>query len=216
MSTDLPVVDPATVDGPTRRSGPVGAVFLAAGPGGRFTAGNKLLADLDGTPLVRRAARPVADAGLEPRVAVVGHEAARIRQSLAGLGFTFVHNAAYESGLAASIERGLAPLSTVSAAVFALGDMPLVRRSTVEGLVAVYRTGDWSALAAAYEGQRGNPVLFDSRYFDSLSRVSGDRGGRDILLESGDAALVETGDPGVLRDVDDRDDLSRIRSDLSE
>jgi molybdenum cofactor cytidylyltransferase len=77
--------------------------------------------------------------------------------------------------------------------------------------VTAYRDGRATALAAACDGQRGNPVLFDGRHFDALRNVSGDVGGREILRESDDAALVETSAPGVLQDIDTRADLARVR-----
>ena len=95
--------------------------------------------------------------------------------------------------------------------MFALGDMPAVRSATVDALVAAYRAEVGDALAAAYQGQRGNPVLFGRRHFDALADVDGDTGGRAVLLESDDAALVETGDPGVVADVDEPGDLSDVR-----
>jgi hypothetical protein len=41
----------------------------------------------------------------------------------------------------------------------------------------------------------------------ALADVDGDRGGRELLLHGDDSVLVETGDPGVCRDVDVPSDL---------
>jgi molybdenum cofactor cytidylyltransferase len=97
--------------------------------------------------------------------------------------------------------------SDVAAAVFALGDMPFVSPETVDTLVATYRTGPETALAAAYDGSRGNPVLFDRCHFERLADVSGDTGGCAVLLEGDRSALVATDDPGVVRDIDTPADL---------
>ena len=91
--------------------------------------------------------------------------------------------------------------------MFALGDMPDVVPSSVDALIDAYGAGAGDALAAAHEGERGNPVLFDARHFDDLADVDGDVGGREILLDGDASALVETGDPGVVRDVDVPGDL---------
>jgi molybdenum cofactor cytidylyltransferase len=88
--------------------------------------------------------------------------------------------------------------------------MPAVEPASIEALVRVYRAGEYTAVAAAYEGRRGNPVLFDRDCFDALRAVEGDVGGRRILLEGDDSALVETGDPGVVRAVDTRADLAAL------
>ena len=78
---------------------------------------------------------------------------------------------------------------------------------TVETLVAAHAAGAGDALAAAYEGTRGNPVLFDARFFKRLTAVDGDVGGREILLTDDASALVAVDDPGVRRDVDRPTDL---------
>ncbi|AUV82430.1 nucleotidyltransferase family protein [Salinigranum rubrum] len=201
-----------TGDDPAPR---VAGVLLAAGTSSRFGAANKLLASLDGDPLVRHAARTLVDAGLDPLVAVVGHDGDRVAAALDGLGFTVVVNPDYEEGQATSVRRGVEALTDdregerVDAVVFALGDMPAVAPESVRALVDVFRTGEWTALAAAFEGKRGNPVLFDRRHVDALTDVSGDRGGRRILREGERSALVETGDEGVRHDVDTPADLDR-------
>jgi molybdenum cofactor cytidylyltransferase len=56
-------------------------------------------------------------------------------------------------------------------------------------------------------------VLFDRRHFAALADVSGDRGGRRILLSGEGSALVETGDPGVRRDIDTPEDLDALDRD---
>jgi molybdenum cofactor cytidylyltransferase len=207
---DLPVVDPADVKpgGEQRR---VAGVLLAAGESSRFADGNKLLATYDGEPLVRHAALTLVQAGLDPLVAVVGHEADGVESAIAGLGFETVHNPDFADGQATSVSQGVAAIAGADAVVIALGDMPAVDPRSIEALVDAYRAGEADALAAAYQGTRGNPVVFDSRYFAELRDVEGDRGGRGILLAGGDSALVETGDRGVLADVDTRDDLDDVR-----
>jgi molybdenum cofactor cytidylyltransferase len=227
--TSLPVVEPpASVEDPVR-TGAVAGVLLAAGTSSRFGAANKLLATVDGGPMVRAGGRTLAAAPVSPLIAVLGHEADRVRAALDGLGFDAVVNPDYADGQATSVRTGVEALdwthradshdgtsngdadadadAGVEAAVFALGDMPFVRRASIEALVRAYRAGLGTALAAACDGRRGNPVLFDAAHVDALADVGGDVGGRDVLLSSEGAALVETGDPGVLRDVDRPTDL---------
>lgn len=193
----------------------VAGVLLAAGTSSRFGAANKLLAPVDGDPLVRHAARTLVAAGLDPLVAVLGHEAEGVRAALDGLGFAIVENPDYAAGQATSVRAAVAALDpdAVDAAVFALADMPAVAPGSVRALVAAHRAGHGTALAAAHEGERGNPVLFDAAQFPALAGVEGDVGGRELLRSGEDSALVETGDPGVRRDVDTRDDLAAVRDD---
>lgn len=199
----LPVVDPPA---PGSVDADVYGVVLAAGRSERFGSRNKLLAEVGGEPIVRRAVRTVAAARVEGVTVVLGHEADRVEAALAGLDVETVRNPEYERGQATSVRRGIeAVRDEADAAVVALGDMPFVDRDSVDALVAAYGAGAGEALAAAHRGERGNPALFGATHFDDLAAVEGDTGGRAILLDEG--ALVETGDPGVLRDVDAPDDL---------
>ena len=88
----------------------IAALLLAAGQSRRMGAVNKLLADIDGAPMVRRVAEALAASKTwGPTLAVTGHEAVRVREALAGLDVTFVHNADYADGLSASLRRGSPP-----------------------------------------------------------------------------------------------------------
>ncbi|WP_255194420.1 nucleotidyltransferase family protein [Natronobeatus ordinarius] len=211
---DLPIVDRDGVDpGVDLEDGPaVAGLLLAAGTSSRFGSENKLLEDVDGEPIVRHAARTLVDSRIDPIVVVLGHEARRVRDALEGLPLEFVVNEAYERGQASSVRTGIRTIrgrTAADAVVVALGDMPFVDPRTVDALVAAYAAGTGDALAAAYEGERGNPVLFDARFFEQLTGVEGDIGGRRILLEDDSSALVAVDDPGVRRDVDVPDDLPR-------
>lgn len=210
-SNGLPVIDPAKVEG-SRDPAVVAGILLAAGESTRFEDGNKLLATFEGEPVVWHAGLTIVQAGITPRVAVLGRDAEAVETALAGLDFEFVHNPDFADGQATSVRRGVDAIGPVDAALIALGDMPTVSPRSLSALVDVYRAGEASAVAAAHEGKRGNPVLFDREYFADLRAVEGDTGGREILLEGDDSALVETGDPGVLRDVDTRRDLERLRT----
>lgn len=210
--SDLPVVDPAEFERPTSEPSTgqsrVAGVVLAAGTSSRYGDANKLLATVDDEPLVRHATRTLVDADVSPVVVVVGYEGERVRAALEPLPVSVVENPSYEEGQATSVQAGLEALGDdVDAAVIALGDMPYVAPESVDLLLEAYRAGTGTALAAGYEEQRGNPVLFDSRHFDALRALHGDTGGRRILLDAPDAALVETGDPGVTRDIDRREDV---------
>jgi len=192
-----------THDDPT-----VSGVVLAAGTSSRFGDGNKLLATVDGEPLVRRSVAPLLAADLHEIVIVVGHEGEAVREAVADLPVDIVANEDYAEGQATSVRRGLAAVDgAADAALFALGDMPDVRAETVDRLVEAFAAGAGDPLVAACDGQRGNPVLFGRRYFDRLRSVTGDTGGREIIFEAETTALIETGDPGVLRDIDRRSDL---------
>lgn len=194
-----------------RDHGTVGGVLLAAGHSTRFGEENKLLAQLDGEPLVRRAARSLLSASLAGVVVVLGHQAGAVADALEGLDVETRLNPDHDEGQSTSVRTGVAAARERGwdAAVFALGDMPVVDPASIDSLVSAYRERDETAVAPSYEGVRGNPVLFDREHFDALSSVRGDRGGREIVERVG--TLVPVDDPGVRTDVDRQSDLESHR-----
>jgi molybdenum cofactor cytidylyltransferase len=208
----LTVVDPESLaDEDAVRSATVHGVVLAAGTSSRYGERNKLLEPVDGEPLVTCAVRTVRASGVDGVTVVLGHDAARVGEAVADLGVDVRTNEGFAAGQSTSVATGVAAARDhdADAVLIALGDMPDVSVETVETLLEAYHHGAGDALAAAYEGKRGNPVLFDRRYFDALASVDGDVGGRNILQNDPDAVAVETSDPGVLRDVDHPEDLER-------
>ncbi|WP_255197542.1 nucleotidyltransferase family protein [Halorarius litoreus] len=184
-------------------------VVLAAGTSSRYGDDNKLLAELDGRPLVYHAASTLLDADLAGVTVVVGHEADRVRDALAELDVIVRTNERYAEGQSTSVATGVAAAAErdADAVVLSLGDMPTVDAATVDRLIRAYKLGVGTVIAAAYDGTRGNPTLFDRSYFDVLLDIDGDVGGREIFHTDDRAVAVETGDPGVRYDVDLPEDL---------
>lgn len=203
----LPVVTDVPED--VTREGRVLGAVLAAGKSRRFGGQNKLLATVAGEPLVRHAVRTLVESGVEEVIVVVGHEADRVAAALDGLDVTIRENERHADGQSTSVREAAraARERGADALLVALGDMPRVDSATVDTLLDAYAADVGDAIAAAYEGKRGNPVLFDARFFDDLAGVEGDVGGKHILRHAERSVAVATGDPGVVRDVDRPGDL---------
>ena len=182
----------------------IAALLLAAGQSRRMGPVNKLLADVGGEPMARRAARALlASKAMRPLV-VTGHEAARVRAALDGLDVGFVHNPDYADGLSASLRRGLAALGDdCDGALVCLADMPGVRAADIDRTIAAFDTLEGRAIVApTCRGKRGNPVLWGARFFAQMAAVSGDVGARHLIGENAEwVCEVEVGD-GVLADID--------------
>ncbi|WP_298966964.1 nucleotidyltransferase family protein [uncultured Methylobacterium sp.] len=192
----------------------VGIVVLAAGRGTRFGAAPKLLAPLDGRPLVRHAAEAAVAARLGPVVAVLGHEAERVAAALDGLALRTVLNPLYAGGLSTSVRAGLAALpDAIAAAIVLLGDMPRVTPDLLRGLAAAHAGADPApaAVIPVRDGRRGNPVLIDRRGLSAaIAALSGDRGLGPLLTGRGDVLEWPVASDGVLADVDTPEALARL------
>ena len=194
-----------------RRSG-VAAIVLAAGAGSRF-GGGKLLAKLDGVPLVEHVLGALERASVDETVVVVGADAEKLREVCEPYGARIVENPAWAGGQSTSVRTGLEALGPAArAAVVLLGDQPLVGAGAVERLVEAFEEGADVAVAT-YGGRRRNPVLFSRDVWPSLLEdLSGDEGARGFLRRRPEL-VVEVpcdgvGDPA---DVDTVEDLERVR-----
>jgi len=188
----------------------VGAILLAAGQSERFGPENKLLAAIDGRPVVRCAARTLLAAPLDDRIAVVGHDSAAVREAIPE-GFRIRYNDRHREGQHTSVRTGTAAARKAGwdGALFALGDMPAVNPTTVDALLRSFAEG--SVVVPIESGSRGNPVLFGASHFDALAKVTGDRGGRALIAACPDVVRVPVDDTGIHHDIDEPNDLNTVR-----
>lgn len=201
---ELPIYTPDSYsDERERQDATVHGILLAAGTSSRYGTSNKLLEHIDGNPIIRHTTEAMARSPLDRITVILGYQADTVGSTVDDLDVTLRENDAYEDGLNTSVRTGIRHADEVDAdaAVIALGDMPWVDTTTYELLVDAYERGIGDILVSAYEGQPGNPVLFDDRFFDDLLEIDGDVGGRNLLTESNGAVAIETDDSGVLRDV---------------
>ena len=177
------------------------AVVLAAGDGSRF-GGPKLLADVQGTPLVRWAVDAAVEAGLDEVAVVTGGQ--DLSTALPD-GVTELVNPRWAEGQATSLQVAVAhaEASGHDAVVVGLGDSPLVGADAWRAVAA----GEGPIVTAAYDGQRRPPVRL-AREVWPLLPVDGDEGARALMRERPDlvSAVPCAGDP---YDVDTQGDLER-------
>jgi len=190
----------------------VAALILAAGRSTRMGGPNKLLATIDGKPLVRMVAEAALASRAAPVTVVTGHQRAKIEAALAGVDVALVHNPDYAEGLSASLAAGVAGLpADVDGVVVLLADMPAVDAAIIDRLIAAFDPGRGAAIVVATDrGRRGNPVVWSSRFFPALGAVTGDSGGRRLIAANRAAVVeVELG-PAAGLDVDTPEALAAL------
>jgi molybdenum cofactor cytidylyltransferase len=191
----------------------VAAIVLAAGLGRRMGGLDKLLLKVGGRPLVRIAADAALASRARPVVVVTGHHADAVAAAIAGLDIRVAHNADYAAGMSTSLRTGLDALPEgIAGAAVLLADMPAVDGGLIDRLVAAFAAAEGNAIVVpTHDGQRGNPVVWPARLFANLREISGDTGGRQLLIDHREAVLkVEVGAPSGL-DLDTAEDFNRIQ-----
>jgi molybdenum cofactor cytidylyltransferase len=188
----------------------VAAIVLAAGGSTRMGQIKQLL-PVDGQPMVRRVTAAACATKLAQVVVVVGACADAVRQALTGLPVDIVVNEAWVEGMSTSIKAGLGALNSgIQAALIILADQPGLTPDLLDTLVARYHATRAPIIAPFYQGQRGNPVLFDRSLFGDLGVTEGDQGGRVLVLRyAGDLEPIEVDDPSILLDIDTHQDYER-------
>ena len=153
------------------------AIVLAAGAGSRFAGPtHKLLAELDGVPIARRAIDTARRAGIGPVVVVTG--AVDPFDGDPPPDVVVVHHPGWADGQATSLQAGLqvARRHGATAVVVGLADQPFV---TADAWRAVAASTSPIAVAT-YSGRRRNPVRLADEVW-SLLPTTGDEGARSLL-----------------------------------
>jgi molybdenum cofactor cytidylyltransferase len=196
---------------PTSR---IAAVVLAAGRSSRMGTANKLLADVDGVPMVRRAVDAALASTARPVIVVTGNEQGRVQAALRGCKVTFIHNPAFAEGMSTSLRAGLAALpDPIAGVLICLGDMPLVTPAVLDRLIAAFNPDEGRAICVpTWNGKRGNPVLWDRRFFAEMADLAGDVGAKHLIGEHAElVAEVPMPDDAVVTDIDTPEALAMLR-----
>jgi molybdenum cofactor cytidylyltransferase len=195
----------------------ISAIVLAAGQSSRFRAAGgpdltKLVAKLDGKPIVRRVVEAALATEARPVVVVTGYARESVEAAVTDLEIGVAFNPKFASGLASSLSVGLSAMPRdVAGALVLLGDMPLIEPRLADALIEAFlaRQGALAAIPLT-EGRRGNPVLLGRGLFEAAMRLKGDEGARKLIgaLNEGELVEVEASDMGVTFDVDTPEDLA--------
>jgi molybdenum cofactor cytidylyltransferase len=197
---------------PTDREGPVAGILLAAGTSSRMGS-NKLLFELDGESVLRRAARRALAAGLSPLLVVLGHEADKAYREIADLPVERALNPLYQQGINSSLKAGVMGVRGLDAkaALVMLSDMPFVTTEMIAALVARYRETRAPLVISDYEGVNAPPMLYDQSLFLELLTMEGEGCGRQVVKRHKAEAEVLAWPVSALADLDVPEDYARAR-----
>lgn len=122
-----------------------------------------------------------------------------------------VINYSPELGMSSSVKLGLAQVRPQAEAVMIiLADQVWLNSVVINILIATSQNNIHKIIAPTVRGRRTNPIIFPAHLFGELQKITGDMGGRNILIRH--ANLVETvelGDKYDDSDVDTPEDYSK-------
>jgi molybdenum cofactor cytidylyltransferase len=198
----------------------VAVLVLAAGRSTRMGGPNKLLQEADGLPLVVHAVKAALASQAVEVVVVLGHMAEQVKPAIekairAEKRVRFVTNPDFAEGLSTSVRTGIAALGKeIDAAIVQLGDMPGVNAALLDRLMAAFSPVEGRSICVpTVDGKRGNPVLWDRRFFAEMVKVSGDTGAKHLIGEHADLVCeVEMTGEAAITDIDTPEALAAWRA----
>ncbi|MEM9798323.1 MAG: nucleotidyltransferase family protein [Pseudomonadota bacterium] len=153
-------------------------LILAAGASRRMRGEDKLLREIDGTPLLLRAARAAAAVSDDVLITLPASDRAR-RAWLGDSPATLVD--VVDIAMSASIRAGVARCDA-DAVLIHLADMPEIDADALRSLTDAWTTCDTPILRATTEdGRPGQPVIFARSLFPALMQLEGDTGARNVI-----------------------------------
>ena len=189
-------------------------VVLAAGAGRRFAGTTpKLASPLGRASVLAHTLEAVLGSGLPLVVVTVAPLVGLVREVVASRDIVLlppVGSASREPlGAGYSIAAGVTARAQACGWLVLPGDMPRVRPQTLQLMARAVGQGAAPIACAQHLGRAGHPIGLAAEMYNELSRLSGDQGLRRLLARY-PSFPVETVDPGVLIDIDTREDLERL------
>ncbi|MDZ4183959.1 MAG: nucleotidyltransferase family protein [Desulfuromonadales bacterium] len=192
------------------------ALILCAGRSSRMGEFKPLLS-LDGETVIERVIGLFYGVGIGQVVVVLGHEAERILPLIGRFGVDPVINTRHDEGMFSSVQTGVSLLGRGCQAFFILpADIPLVKPETLRTLLDVFRQGDADVCRPSFRGRYGHPPLISTALIPAILDFRGPGGLRALLTCYGDRTVdVAVDDPGILLDLDNREDYERALKTVS-
>lgn len=189
-------------------------ILLAAGNSRRF-GNNKLLYPYKGKPMYQHVLEIAAhmdetefqEFTIGEKIVVTQYEEIREAAQQAGLGCRI--NKEPELGISHSIRLGVEAVEELSkggtqdAILFVVCDQPELTEEVFYGLIRSYEASS-KRIACVADGERlGNPVIFESAYWEELKSLCEEQGGKTVLKRHReDVELYQVKDGKKLRDID--------------
>lgn len=188
-----------------------GCIIMASGLGTRFGS-NKLMASLDGKPLIAHAIR-ACDGLFAKRVAVTRHE--DVAQLCRSLGVkAILHDEPLRSD---TVRLGMQAMDGCDTVTFIQADQPLISANALAALLRGAEAHPELIWRVSFQGAPGAPVLFPAWAFDELRALPPGKGGGFVAKAHAQRVrCVEAASEWELFDVDTVQDLEALQAHIEQ
>lgn len=183
---------------------PAAAILLAAGESRRMGS-LKALLPWQGSTLLAHQISSLRQAGADPVVVVLGHQAGRLKPEVEGKeGVLWQVNPDYWQGKTTSIKVGLNALGPEQPSAILILNVDQPRSAaTIRHLLQQHRDGCQSITIPRFRGKGGHPIVVDSALLEELKGINEETLGVKAVVRRHQEAtlLVEMDTPEVLWDL---------------
>jgi molybdenum cofactor cytidylyltransferase len=194
----------------------ISAIVLAAGESKRMGSMQKALLPVSGSTFLEKIVKDLRHTESGELIVVLGAESEKVLESTDLRMARVVVNEEWETGQLSSLRAGIRKCSSESEKVlFTLVDHPLVKESTYDAIIRLWKKNRDMIVIPTYNGRRGHPTLFPRALYRKLLNdplLDGARG----LFRKGESPILQTevDDPGILIDIDTEYDYKRYIGEL--
>ena len=183
-------------------------IYLAAGLSSRYGS-NKLLEMVDGKPMFSHLLDILTIMKEEEPhryelVVVTAYD--EIEDYVKELPVKVVRNQHQELGASYSIKRGLDACGEIGRhdhVMFAVADQPYVQEDELFGFIHMFKRSYKGIGVLCWQGEMGNPVIFQGQFVPELMALTGDVGGKAVVkAHLSEVFQYEADSEMSLRDID--------------
>ena len=183
------------------------AVILAAGSSRRMGS-QKLLLPFGQNTIIGTVIDNVLNSSVDHVMVVLGANQEKIREAIGNLPVQFCYNKEHEQGMLSSVICGIRalPQEAVAALIF-LGDQPGIPPAVANSVIDAYMEELIGIVIPVHNHRRGHPLLVDMKYRKEIEHLDLEEGLRALRHHFPDDVMeVEVEEPGILVDIDTRED----------
>ena len=188
-------------------------ILLAAGQSKRFGDKNKLLAIINGKPIINHILDTLVEI-YDPSelIVIIGHEHKIIKNLILNKDIKIVENINYKKGIGTSIALGINNLdSEIDGVMIIPADMPYINPKDLINLEKKFvELNCVKVVMPEHNSKIGNPVILPRNYFNTLKILKNDFGAKSMIRKK-DIITLKT-EFGTIFDIDTQEELAETKA----
>lgn len=161
----------------------ISAIIMGAGLSTRMGGINKLLMKIDNVPIIEIVVRALVNSNIDEIILVYRDK--EVYEIGLRYGIKLISNEQSYLGQSTSIKRGLEIINRLSDGyLFIPADMPFIKKENINMLISHFMNNKSNIVIPTYDGVNGSPVIFPSYLHEEFFKLSGDSGGKSVIMNN--------------------------------